>query len=127
MWGGMRGFPILESPAQTLPIEPPAPINPKPARADGHLRSTQAVNGYHLKASNGMAGHVCDFVMDSQSWAIVQLVVKIGHRFTGKEVVIPVNTVDRISYEESTVFVALTMEAVEQSPAHEVVADTAVA
>ena len=58
-----------------------------------------------------MVGHVCDFMMDDQSWAIRQLVIKTGHRFSGKEVQIPTSQVDRISYEESTVFVKLTMEA----------------
>ena len=57
-------------------------------------------------------------MMDAQSWAIRQLVIKTGHRFSGKEVQIPTSKVDRISYEESTVFVNLTREAVEQSPAH---------
>ena len=76
------------------------------------------MNGYHIKASDGIIGHVCDFMMDDQSWAIRQLVVKTGHRFSGKEVQIPTSKVDRISYEESTVFVNLTKEAVEQSPAH---------
>jgi hypothetical protein len=76
------------------------------------------VNGYHIKASDGMAGHVCDFMMDAQSWAIRQLVIKTGHRLTGNEVQIPTGKVDRISYEESTVFVNMTREAVEQSSAH---------
>ena len=66
-----------------------------------------------------LIGHVCDFMMDDESWAICQLVVKTGHRFTGKEVLIPMSKISRISYEESTVFVNLTMEAVEQSPAHD--------
>jgi hypothetical protein len=89
---------------------------------DAHLRSTQAVNGYHIKSSDGMNGHVCDFMMDDQSWAIGQLVIKTGHRLSGREVQIPVSMVDRISYQESTVFVDLTSEAVEQSPAHYMVA-----
>ena len=55
--------------------------------------------------------------MDDKSWAIGRLVVKIGHRFSGKEVQIPANKVDRISYDESTVFVNLTKDAVEQNPA----------
>ena len=76
------------------------------------------MNGYHLQASDGTIGHVCDFMMDDQSWAIRQLVIKTGHRFSGKEVQIPTSQVDRISYDESTVFVNLTSEAVEQSPAH---------
>jgi hypothetical protein len=80
------------------------------------------VNGYHIQASDGMIGHICDFMMDDQSWAIRQLVIKTGHRFSGKEVQIPTTQVDRISYDKSTVFVNLTSEAVEQSPAHHLAA-----
>jgi hypothetical protein len=86
--------------------------------ADAHLRSTQAVSGYHVQATDGIIGHVCDFMIDEKSWAIGQLVIKIGHRFTGNEVLIPTSKVDRISYEDSTVFVKLTKEAVEKSPAY---------
>jgi len=82
---------------------------------EAHLQSAQAVNGYHIKASNGTIGHVCDFMMDTQSWAIGQLVIKTGHRLSGKEVLIPTEGVARISYDESTVFVNLTVEAIEQS------------
>jgi hypothetical protein len=116
LWG-MSGFPIMESPASTTPSGYPAPIDVKHKRSDAHLRSAQSVNGYDLQASDGTSGQVCDFMMDDQSWAIRQLVMKIGHRFSGKEVQIPVNKVDRISYEKSTVFVNLTKESVEQSPA----------
>jgi hypothetical protein len=56
--------------------------------------------------------------MDDQSWAIGQVVIKTGHRLSGNEVQIPTSKVDRISWDESTVFVSLTKEAVEQSPAH---------
>ena len=62
-------------------------------------------------------GHVCDFMMDDKSWVIGQLVIKTGHRFSGKEVLIPTSKVARISFDDSTVFVNLTKEAVEQSPA----------
>jgi hypothetical protein len=73
------------------------------------------VNGYHLQASDGTIGHVCDFMMDDQSWVIGQLVIKTGHRLSGTEVQIPTSKVDRISWDESTVFVNMTKEAVEQS------------
>ena len=115
----MSGFPILELPPKPLPSEPATASGPQPERADTHLRSTQAVNGYHLQASDGMIGHVCDFMMDAQSWGIRQLVIKTGHRFSGKEVQIPTRAVDRISYPDSTVFVNLTKEGVQQSPAYE--------
>jgi len=118
LWG-MSGFPILELPAEPLPGEPATASGHSPERADAHLRSTQAVTGYHLQASDGIAGHVCDFMMDTQSWAIRQLVIRTGHRFSGKQVSIPADKVERIGYEESTIFVNLTKEAVEQSSAQQ--------
>jgi hypothetical protein len=119
LWG-MSGVPILEMPAKPLPSESATANGPSPERADAHLRSAQAVNGYHLRTGDGMIGHVCDFMMDAQSWAIEQLVIKTGHRFSGKEVLIPTKNVDRISWDESTIFVNLTREAIEQSPQHPV-------
>jgi hypothetical protein len=119
LWG-MSGFPILELPTKPRPNEPAAASGPQPERADAHLRSTQAVNGYHLRTTDGVIGHVCDFMIDARSWAISQLVIKTGHRLSGNEVLIPTKNVDRISYDESTVFVNLTGKAVEQSPAHPV-------
>ena len=64
--------------------------------------------------------------MDAQSWAIRQLVIKTGHRFSGKELQVPTSMVERISYDESTVFVKLTCEAVEQGTAYHSVPVTAV-
>ena len=118
LWG-MSGFPILELPAKPFPSEQPIANGPQPEHADAHLRSTQAVNGYHLQASDGISGHVTDFLMDDRSWAISQLIVKTGHRLSGNEVLIATKDVERISYDESTVFVNLTKEAVEQSPAYD--------
>jgi len=120
LWG-MSGSPILELPAKLLPSEQATASGRAPQRADAYLRSTQAMNGYHIKARDGTIGQVCDFMMDDQSWAICQLVVKTGHRFSGKEVEIPTSKVDRISWDESTVFVNLTGDAVEQCPAHHLV------
>ncbi len=88
-----------------------------PRESDTHLRSAQAVTGYHIQASDGIFGHVSDFMMDAKNWAIRQLIVKTGHRFSGKEVEIPVSQVERISYDESAVIVNLTTAAVENSPA----------
>jgi sporulation protein YlmC with PRC-barrel domain len=119
LWGGMRGFPILAVPNGFSPNKP-APGS-QPNGPDADLRSSQAVNGYHLQATDGIIGHVCDFLMDDKSWAINQLVVKTGHRFTGKEVQIPISQVDRISYKESTVHVKVSQEAVEKSPEHRLV------
>ena len=121
LWG-MSGFPILDLPPQPQPSQPAGAQDHHHAPADARLRSALAVNGYHIKARDGIIGHICDFVMDDKTWAIQQLVVKTGHRFTGNEVQVPTSQVDRISYDESTVFVTLTKEAVEQSPSPHLVA-----
>ena len=120
LWG-MSGFPLLELPPNPIPSGSANIIRLQPEPADAHLRSAQAVNGYHLQASDGIIGHVTDFMMDAQSWAIRQLVIKTGHRFNGTEVQIPTFKVDRISYPDSTVFANMTMEAVHQNPAHHLV------
>jgi len=117
LWG-MSGFPILDLPSNPFPSEQAKASDPALEGADAHLRSTNAVNGYRLQASDGTIGHVSDFMMDARTWAISRLVVRTGHRLSGREVLIPTSKVDRISYEESKVFVALTGEAVEQSSAH---------
>jgi hypothetical protein len=117
LWG-MSGVPMMELPADPLAGKPAPGSVARPEGPEAHLRSTQAVNGYHLRASDGGIGHLCDFMMDDQNWAIGQLVVKTGHRLSGREVQVPVNKVERISFDESTVFVNLTGEGVEESPAH---------
>jgi hypothetical protein len=119
LWG-RSGFPILEQATAPLPLEQSLVTANYGEGTDAHLRSAKAVNGYHLQASDGIIGYVCDFMMDPQNWAIRQLVVKIGHRLSGNEVQIPAGVVDRISYEDSTVTVNLTKADVEQSLLHEV-------
>jgi hypothetical protein len=121
LWG-MGGVPLIEQPPKPCPAEPATGNGISDEGADAHLRSTQAVNGYHIEASDGTIGHVCDFMMDDESWAIRQLVIKIGHRFSGKEVRLPTRAVDWINYEGSKVCVNLTIEGVEQCPAHDLAA-----
>ncbi len=116
--GAWAAFRFWKRQSIPFPDKSSAASNPQPKPGDAHLRSTQAVSGYHIQATDGIIGHVCDFMMDDKSWAIGQIVVKTGHRFTGNEVLIPVGKVNRISYDDSTVFVNLTKEAVEKSPAN---------
>lgn len=125
LWG-MSGLSTRGLPADPLLSEPVIACGQKPKRADSHLRCTQAVSGYHIQASDGAIGHVSDFMMNAQSWAIRQLVIKTGHLILGSEARIPTGKVQRISYEESTVFVSLTKESIEQNSAHHLVLDGAI-
>jgi hypothetical protein len=112
-----NSFPVLPVLPKKLHGEGKTAAPPGPAGPDAHLRSAKAVTGYHLQAGDGITGHVCDFLMDGKSWTIKQLVVKTGHRFTGREVLVSTGKIDRISYETSTMFVNLTTQEVEKSPA----------
>lgn len=111
LWG-LSGFPMLgllpeiHRPDELDTLEQPEP-------ADAHLRSTQAANGYHVQAHNGPVGHVHDFMIDTQSWAICEVVIKTGHWLSGRDLHLPTGTVERISYDDSTFFVNSTREAID--------------
>lgn len=83
---------------------------------DPHLRSTNDVSGYHIRASDEEIGHVDDFVIEDDTWAIRYLVVDTGNWWSGKKVLVSPRWIDRIGWSESTVFVNLSSEAIKQSP-----------
>ena len=125
IWGP-NAVPIVSPTPSPLPIvsPPPSPLPSELAEESGkalnvndpHLRSTRAVTGYHLQSSEETIGHVTDFVMDDESWAIRHLVVGTGTWFSGKEIVISPSHIDRINHEDSKVYVNLTKEAILQAP-----------
>ncbi len=118
LWG-MNDFPILKRPARHFPSKPITTIDSQHERSDTHLRSTQAVKTCHIQTGDGIIGQVCDFMMDARSWAISHLVIKTtDHRLSAREIKIPTGKVDRINYEESTMFINLTGKVVGQRPAH---------
>jgi PRC-barrel domain len=83
---------------------------------DPHLRSTREVGGYHAHASDGEIGHVEDFIVDDETWAIRYLVVDTRNWLHGKQVLISPRWIEKVSWGESKVFVNLSRESVEKSP-----------
>jgi sporulation protein YlmC with PRC-barrel domain len=112
---GKGGLPVLDSPKKPRPARLAPAVDPRRELADSHLRSTQTLNGYHLQARDGIVGQVHDFTMDDKNWAVHHLVVKIGRGLSGRAVKIPISRVERISCQESTVFVNLNRRAVKQA------------
>ena len=103
---------ISAAPLPLTPREQPNPRRRSNDDDDPHLRSTQTVSGYHIRTGEGEVGHITDFLVDDETWAISHLVVETGHWYSGKEIVIAVKEVERISYEESTVFVGATRKSI---------------
>ena len=115
--GGMFGVAgISAAPLPLTPSEQPNPYSRSNNDDDPHLRSTQTVNGYHIQTGEGKVGHITNFLVNDETWAISHMVVETGHWFSGKEIVIAVKDVERISYEESTVFVRVTRKSIMEAP-----------
>lgn len=83
---------------------------------DPHLRSTTDVTGRDIQAQDGGIGHVEDFVIDDETWAIRYLIVDTQNWWPGKKVLISPRWIERISWEESKVFINLTREAIKKAP-----------
>jgi hypothetical protein len=83
---------------------------------DPHLRSTDAVSGYNIQAADGEIGHVEDFIIDDETWAIRYLIVGTRNWWPGKKVLVSPHWIERVSWSESKVFVNLSRETIKQSP-----------
>ncbi len=83
---------------------------------DPHLRSTHEVSGYHIQALDDEIGHVDDFLIDDETWAIRYLIVDTRNWWPGKKVLISPQWIERVSWDESKVFINLPGEAIRQAP-----------
>jgi hypothetical protein len=83
---------------------------------DPHLRSTHAVSGYQIQALDGEIGHVADFIIDDETWAIRYLIVDTTNWWLGKKVLVSPQWIERVSWSESKVFVKVSRELIKQSP-----------
>jgi sporulation protein YlmC with PRC-barrel domain len=84
---------------------------------DPHLRSAEEVTGYHICGSDGEIGHVADFIVDDETWAIRYLVVDTSNWWFGKKVLVAPGWAYSISFAKSLVYVNLTKEQIKNSPA----------
>jgi uncharacterized protein YrrD len=80
------------------------------------LRSTSAVTGYHIQSEDGEIGHVEDFIIDDDTWAIRYLIIDTQNWWTGKKVLVATKWIERVSWSESKIFINLSAESIRQSP-----------
>lgn len=112
-WGdvGARSGSIGPSTATS----PPVGTQHEP-HADSHLRSSQAVKGYHVHASDGDIGHVEGMFVDDETWAVRYLVVNTSNWWLGHKVLIAPKWIDSVNWPDASVSVDLTRQAVKDSP-----------
>ena len=94
-------------------LKPPPPLG---QAWDPHLRSTHAVLGYHIQALDGEIGHVVDFIIDDETWAIRYLVVDTQEWWLDKHVLVAPQWLGSVSWNESKVFINLTRETLKLAP-----------
>jgi sporulation protein YlmC with PRC-barrel domain len=82
---------------------------------DPNLRNTQDVRGYQIQASDGEIGHVEDFIIDDETWAIRYLIIDTKNWWSGKKVLIAPSRIERVSWAESKVFVNLPRDTIKQA------------
>ena len=84
-----------------------------------HLRSGEAVKGYHIHASDGEIGHVADFLLDDTDWSIRYLVVDTKNWWPGIKVLIPPRLACEIDWTDRLVKLDIDRQKVKDSPEYD--------
>lgn len=89
---------------------------PEKPRGDPHLRSAREVRGYHIDATDGAIGHVEDFALDDERWAVRYLIVDTRNWWPGRKVMVSLSQIRDISWPERKVHVDLSREEIKAAP-----------
>lgn len=81
-----------------------------------HLRSMEAVTGYHIQASDGAIGHVENFLIDDLGWDVRYLIVDTSNWWFGQHVLISPFAVRAVDWSHNQVHVSVTKAQVRDSP-----------
>ena len=90
---------------------------------DPHLRSCNAVTGYHLHATDGDIGHVSGFLVDDETWAIRYLIVDTSNWWVGHKLLVSPSWIKGVHWSDRTVAVDLSRESIKNAPPYDSEAD----
>lgn len=88
-----------------------------PDDGDPHLRSLNAVKGYHIHATDGEIGHVENLLIEDLTWAIRYLIVDTSNWWLGQHVLVAPYAVRDISWADQLINLQIPRETVRSSPA----------
>ncbi|MBB4200517.1 hypothetical protein CCR94_02695 [Rhodoblastus sphagnicola] len=83
---------------------------------DPHLRSLEAIRGYHMLGPDGALGKVENVVIDDAGWSASYLVADTGRWWSGTQVLVSHHAVKDISWAEREIHVDITRSQVKASP-----------
>jgi hypothetical protein len=114
-WGrgyGAGAIPVPSAPKETEPLK-------AQAKGDPNLRSTREVLGYRVHATDGVIGHIEDFILSDEDWVIRYLVADTRNWLPGRSVLVSPEWVKDIGWEEQEVWVDVSRQAIEDSPPYD--------
>ncbi len=80
------------------------------------LRSTNDLQGYAIRATDGDIGHVEDFYFDDQAWVIRYLIVRTGSWLSNRNVLISPIAIGNPVGTQKVLPISITKEQVKKSP-----------
>ena len=86
--------------------------------SDPHLRSCNAVKGYHILATDGALGHIQGFLVDDTTWSIRYLIANTSNWWVGHQVLVSPEWIKHVNWSESNVTVSLDRESIKAAPVY---------
>lgn len=119
-WAGSALWGPAATPAQLRGrVEEAHHPTPPEAEGDPHLRSVDEVTGYHIVASDGEIGHVEEFIVEDDTWAIRYLVVDTRNWLPGRKVLLSPHWVEELDWADETAAVGMSRDQVKASPEYD--------
>lgn len=97
----------------------PALENREQPRPELHLRSSDELSGHRVHARDGEIGHVEDFLIDDESWAVRYLEVHTRSWVPGKRVLLAPTWIDAIDWLTGELCVRLERAAIQKAPEYD--------
>lgn len=119
-WGGSSLWGAGAQP-QDLSRAKPAGILDLSRYSEGeyHLKRVSEVLGFHVRALDGEIGHVDDFLVDDDSWAIRYLLADTSNFLGGKWVLVSPEWARGVDWNGLTINVDMNKEQVKKSPEYD--------
>jgi uncharacterized protein YrrD len=115
IWGA-HPYPSMMMPSLSHKVGEAEIARDQREKQDPHLRSCDAVSGYHLRASDGEIGHVRGYLIDEKSWSIRFFIVDTSNWWLGHQVLVASEWIASVDWAQSIVTTELTRQAVKESP-----------
>ena len=113
VYNGLPGSNVLSGGPVVDSITDEVSVNLRKKLLDSHLRSYSEVIGYYIEAVDGEIGHVDSLIVDDESWTVRYLEIGTRSWWPGKKVLVSPEWVQRVSWEESKVYVGIDRQAIQ--------------